>query len=99
MPSGAANAIEMHSGAVAQNETGPSGHFVTTAGAAARVGAGAISQMPFEYHVAEREPFSIFPRVPAIDLADSGPLLEKIATPSQIGGSVRRSWASLVFSL
>ena len=51
----------MHSGAVAQNEPGRSGQFVTAAGAVARVGAGAIPQMPFKYHVAERQPFSIFP--------------------------------------
>jgi hypothetical protein len=95
----AAHAIKMHSGAVAQNEPGLSGQFVTAAGAVARGRAGAIPQMPFKYHVAERQPFGIFPRAPSIDLADNSPPLEKIAPPSQIGGGVRRSWEFLVFSL
>jgi hypothetical protein len=52
--------------------------------------------VPFEDHVTEREPVSIFPRARSVDLTDSDPLLEKITPPSRIAGDVRRGWVFLV---
>jgi hypothetical protein len=88
----AARAIEVHSGPVAKNEPVPIGQFVTAAGAAVRAGTGAVPLVPLEDHVTEREPLSLFPRAPAIDLAEGDSLLEKTAPPGRIGGDFRRSW-------
>ena len=64
-----------------------------------RVGSYTVAIVPLEDHVTECEPFSLFPRVPTIDLANDGPLLGKTAPPSRIRGDFRRCWAFHILSV
>jgi hypothetical protein len=95
----AVHGTQMYSGAVAKNEIGLTCQFATAAGAAARVGAGAVPPMPFEGHVTKRESFSLLPRTSAIDLTHGSPLLEEITPRSQIGGQFWRGWVLLVLKV
>jgi hypothetical protein len=93
-----ANSIEMHAGAVAEGEAAFVWHVVAAAGTPKRIGTGAVSAVPFEYHFAEGETLGISPRMAAVKFAVSGSLLKEISPVSRLcgTGAFSRSGSSVI---